>query len=432
VLPLSDQFLSDQFANYWSLSEPEVDDECQELEIDFGSEDVEMVELNEPVLLTIFDLPEEILTYIFRFLDTRSFSRAAGVCKLWRRLAASPWLWWVRSNAVWDQMLCILSKNIYICDDIISKQHMLKRKFSARVKLLQETLNELADRVKNRLANRIQAHYNVDCYYHTSNVLLALLRESNGIITRINDNPSTITVNFDMLDLSIRRYMHQLEYMFPTGNTLLSTDNSCFCAPVSIEAASSIIKDASARYAWEKYVGPSVHSVDFSWFYENVLLRSFPRFANDDIFRDFFSFFVNFPRDNMMTTYKWAVIIDQFGPFDEFPDNFRKYGCGHGFLGLINCVEAEEHLSDPNMFLIRFSRKEPEKLTFSFKMTSDNTLVCRHKRKSCGIPIKEFIAQHFNPRKFCPVHKRLEENITHFSSVEQYCESSGYFISNTP
>jgi hypothetical protein len=88
------------------------------------------------------------------------------------------------------------------------------------------------------------------------------------------------------------------------------------------------------------------------------------------------------------------------------------------------------------MFLLRFSRKEPEKLTFSFKVvppgtTNTGTAVCRHRRKPCGVSLSDFIYQHFHPRKFHPVSKRLVEDVANFASIEQYCESSGYFISGS-
>jgi len=391
--------------------------------------EMEDVEQSLHTSLGILDLPEEIMTEIFRFLDPRSFCRAAGVCKFWRKLAASPWLWWMRCNVIWEQMHLISRGNARICEEILSGQ-VLVIKYSTRVRFLLETLSDLNERTTFRIKNNTKAHYNVNCYYYLSSVILGQLFETRSIIERIMMDPNSITVNFDILDLSIRRYFNQLDYMFPVAVDLddsASNPDSCFVRPISVEnLPSSIIKDESARIIWDKCVGPEVHAVNFDWFFEHVLICNFPRFANDVIFRDYFKFFVNFPRDDLMTTYKWAVIIDQFGPFDEFPENFQKYACGNGFLGLINSVEAENHLSSPNTFLLRFSRKEPEKLTFSYKIT---TGACRHRRKPCGIPINQFIYQNFNPRRFIPVEKRLEEYATQIDSIEKYCESTGYFIS---
>ena len=400
----------------------DVEETCEEKEADSLNESHRM--------FSIEMLPSEILTLIFRYLDTKSYSRAAGVCLSWRQLAASPWLWWNRCNVVWDHLLYISQRSSQVCHEILASQ-IYEKKYSTRVSLLLETLTELSEESHIRLKNSTVAHYVVDCYYHIVNVLLSQLYESYRILCRIKAKLTKITVNFDILDLSIRRYMHQLAYMFPILSPEIPKPfaDSCFLPPTSIDDASSIIKDDGARNVWEKDVGRNVHCVDFAWFYEEVLLKRFPRFALDDVFRDTFQFFVNFPRDDMMTTYKWAVIIDQFGPFEEFPENFRKYACGNGFLGLINLVEADAHLTLPNMFLIRFSRKEPEKLTFSFKVSvNENQLACRHKRKPCGVPISQYIAQNFNPKKYFPVQERLEGHATQFASLEEYCESTGYLI----
>jgi hypothetical protein len=67
-------------------------------------------------------LPLEILTQIFRYLDTKSFTRAAGVCLTWRQLAASPWLWWNRCNVVWDHLLHISQRSSHVCNEILASQ----------------------------------------------------------------------------------------------------------------------------------------------------------------------------------------------------------------------------------------------------------------------------------------------------------------------
>ena len=327
----SNFFLRDQIStlgNSGLENENGWDDSLCEVNMEDDAMEVDETEECSPIdsmtgQMSITRLPNEILTEIFRYLDTKSFSRAAGVCILWRQLAASPWLWWNRCNVVWDHLLFISVRSSQVCDEILASQlyefvfclrekfgsdySSLRKRFSTRVSLLLETLNELSQQSQTRLKNRTVAHYVVECYYHIVNVLLSQLYESYGILCRIKANISKITVNFDILDLSIRRYMHQLNYMFP----ILSSEvpkplaDSCFLPPSSPDDASSIIKDEGARNVWDKYVGRSVHSVDFSWFYEEVLLKRFPRFALDEVFRDTFRFFVNFPRDDMMTTYKW-------------------------------------------------------------------------------------------------------------------------------
>lgn len=392
-----------------------------------GFEDEEMVEddfemydsvESEEVDFSLF-LPEEILVRIFKYLDTKSFCAAAAVCQNWRVVAASPCLWWMRCNVLWDHLLYMSQKTSDICHQILMESHMMQKKYQTRIKFLAETLGDLTMASRNRLENKREAHYNVESYYMMSNILLSQLYDSNAIVQGIKENPAAMTVNFDILDLSIRKYIRQLDSMFP----VLSPNHQSQVPP------SHIIQDEKARFVWEKFVGKNEYHANFSEFYDNVLLSVFPQLQHDSgRFRDIFRFFVNFPRDDMITTYKWAVIIDQFGPFDQFVHNFQELACGNGFLGLINCVEAEEHLIGPNTFLLRFSRKEPEKLTFSFKVSNaQHVVVCRHKRKPCGVPIRQFIAQHFN-KTFSPVQKHLGNKATQIERIDQFCEVSGYFI----
>jgi hypothetical protein len=127
-----------------------------------------------------------------------------------------------------------------------------------------------------------------------------------------------------------------------------------------------------------------------------------------------------------------SVITDQFGPLPQFATNFERFACGEGFLGLINSVEAEEVLTDSNTFLLRFSRREPEKLTVSFKVKRGNNAMVRHRRKPIGQPIEKFITTHFCSLDFLPVSKRIADNATLFNHVDVYSEQIEYLIQNGP
>ena len=175
-----------------------------------------------------------------------------------------------------------------------------RKKYQTRIKFLTETLGDLTTASRNRLENKKDAHYNVESYYMMSNVLLSQLYDSNGIVQGIRENPAAMTVNFDILDLSIRKYIRQLDSMFP----VLSPEPQ----QLHNTLPSHIIKDEKARYVWEKFVGKNQYHAKFTEFYDNVLLSVFPQLQHDSgRFRDIFRFFVNFPRDDMITTYKWFV-----------------------------------------------------------------------------------------------------------------------------
>ena len=197
-----------------------------------------------------------------------------------------------------------------LCEIEFGKPLLPRKKYQTRIKFLTETLGDLTAASRNRLENKKEAHYNVESYYMMSNVLLSQLYDSNGIVSRIRENPAAMTVNFDILDLSIRKYIRQLDSMFPVLNA----------GPQPHILPSHVIKDEKARYVWEKFVGKNQYHADFTEFYDNVLLSVFPQLQHDSgRFRDIFRFFVNFPRDNMITTYKWFV-LDSLSPL--FPLSF--------------------------------------------------------------------------------------------------------------
>lgn len=364
---------------------------------------------------TVMDLPEELVSKIFSYLSPESFSAVAAVCRSWRAIVSSPSLWRKRCDVVWSHLMAVTVRSSDIC--FCLAMIVSDKKFTPRVKLLSETLHELTQTAQARLNPGRETHHPVDSYYMMTNILLSQLYDCNSILRKIEINPLAITENFDILDLTLRRYMHQIHSMFPIDT-----------AGQPQETPSHLIEDEQARLLWEKFVGKDAYSVEFNWFYESVMIPTFPSLRDDHRFRNAFQFFVNFPCDDMLTTCKWGVIVDQFGPFDEFVDNFRHFACGNGFLGLINCVEADEHLSSPNTFLLRFSRREPEKLTFSYKYVNNaRAVVCRHKRKPCGVPIRQFISQYFG-RSFRPVEKSLAIVEKGVLGLDEYCDQSGYLL----
>jgi len=204
-----------------------------------------------------------------------------------------------------------------------------------------------------------------------------------------------------------------------------------------VKFPSSLIEDDQARCIWDKYVGAKKYHVDCEWFYEHVILQIFPQAANQEKFKDVFKFFVNFPRDNQLTTYKWNVVVSQFGPIPSFYQNFLRFACGDGFLGLINSVKAEEELADQvGFYLLRFSRKEPAKLTLSYCQYSSRTRkpTVYHRRKPNTMPLEQFLerALRFRTTPFKPVPKAFDINATtEVDGFDSFVQTEGYFIASS-
>ena len=58
--------------------------------------------------LTVQQLPQEMLMKIFSLLSLRDLSNVILVCKKWKRVAESPWLW-RRMEIVVGQMKVLVS-----------------------------------------------------------------------------------------------------------------------------------------------------------------------------------------------------------------------------------------------------------------------------------------------------------------------------------
>ena len=261
-----------------------------------ADEDVDMddFERMSSSYLTILDLPMELVSKIFSYLPPKSFCAASGVCMEWRSIASSPCLWKKRCDVAWAHLMAVTVRSSNICSRITMPSALYDKKFSPRIKLLVETLGELNDTVQARLNPKCETHHRVDSYYMMTNILLSQMYDSNAILSKIESNPLAITENFDMIDLTLRRYMHQINSMFP-----LET------AGQPQQPPSHLIKDRDARALWEKFVGKDAYYADFTWFYDQVLIPTFPELRYDHRFRNAFQFFVNFPCDDMLTTYKW-------------------------------------------------------------------------------------------------------------------------------
>jgi hypothetical protein len=209
------------------------------------------------------------------------------------------------------------------------------------------------------------------------NVVLALLTDmmesTVNILGQIARKEMEMTINFDILELSLRRLLTQLVEMFP-----LKGDPKTMAI---VETPSLIISDPKACAIWELTVGKNTHFCSFRYFYKNVVRKLLQKHIKKDSadsgrVDSFFVYLLNFPQDNVVTTYKWHVFVSLFGPMEKFFDNFEKYIMGRGFCGFINRLYATQLLKDhPKHLLIRFSRTEPTSLAISYYDPKSKSIV---------------------------------------------------------
>jgi len=112
---------------------------------------------------------------------------------------------------------------------------------------------------------------------------------------------------------------------------------------------SKLIEDEKARQIWEEFAGETKYFINFQDFFDSVISKEIQKIVNNTCskyrFKQFLSYFVNFPDDNLMSTYKWNLLMRLFGPYDNFIVNFSKVAFGQGFVGLVNRIQAQEILT---------------------------------------------------------------------------------------
>eukprot|EP00010_Vexillifera_abyssalis_P008547 CAMPEP_0201548684 /NCGR_PEP_ID=MMETSP0173_2-20130828/5214_1 /ASSEMBLY_ACC=CAM_ASM_000268 /TAXON_ID=218659 /ORGANISM="Vexillifera sp., Strain DIVA3 564/2" /LENGTH=299 /DNA_ID=CAMNT_0047958135 /DNA_START=883 /DNA_END=1779 /DNA_ORIENTATION=+ len=278
-------------------------------------------------------------------------------------------------------------------------QREAERALARLVKSLATTIAEASSVVEQ--SNSVAHTSSVDSIAHTS-------------------SPTVISEHFDHFDLTIRRHISQTSAMFPQCNVL--------------EHTSSIIQDDQARFMWEANFGTRRYCVPFEEFFERVLVGSglIPQNSfSSGRFKATLSYYINFPADDMITPYKWHLLVRLFGPTHQLVQNFTETVLGRGFLGVINRIRAEELLKEYQAadqrgnrtqayFLLRFSRTATKFLVTSFIRSSSRTssaqrvvhhslitpndLVDNNKR----ITLSQFIKKRFTQNGYIPVPMQVD------------------------
>jgi hypothetical protein len=212
------------------------------------------------------------------------------------------------------------------------------------------------------------------------------MRDTSEMLDSLITGKYTITVNFDIFDLTIRKYYGELSALFPVS-----------------DEPKRIIDDPAAHACWRGKFGDSLRVVHFDSFMQHIVTPLWPETARNDRFSRYLAYFFNFPRDNFFSVYRFNLLVTLFGPFEQVADNFTKYVLCPGFLGLINMIKAEEILTQllPQLrrstVLIRFSRQIPTLLAFS--SIDVRTGRVEHRRNVTitdqSVPIGQYLARAF-------------------------------------
>mmetsp|Transcript_29654 Transcript_29654/g.33047 ORF Transcript_29654/g.33047 Transcript_29654/m.33047 type:complete len:522 (+) Transcript_29654:269-1834(+) len=228
------------------------------------------------------------------------------------------------------------------------------------------------------------------CFQRLVQVLSGNIEDTTTTLEQIARDEMDISPNFDIYELTLRRYYDQLKRMF------IEADDHTLHEP------STLIADEQARLLWTELFGQGRYFVKFDQFCSQViqpLVSSHSR-EIDASYEDLIAslkFFVNFPRDDLVTPYKFHLLCCHWGPYSKIACNLEKYALCNGFVGLVNAIHSKHILSEistqnngKTYVLMRFSRLHPDKLTISYM--SPNREV-RHYRKPVNMTVEDLFAQ---------------------------------------
>jgi len=250
-------------------------------------------------------------------------------------------------------------------------------------------------------------------YSNDLNVMLIGLRNLLQQTEKILLQPLQDSSDIDLIELALRRQIEQLMSMY--SSTSLN--------------GSKLIQDLKARSVWEQFIGKNKNCYHLSSFME-LTSKIFPNSNKMDQLQNQLSLLLNFPHDDLMTVYKWNLLVEQFGPYDQLQEHLESFCVSGGFLGMINRVRAEEilmeHSPAEKLVLIRFSRTQPSHLAFSWK--DGNRLF--HSLNTKRYPLRSFLEKSFKGFTFVPV--RIKPARTSDESNQTFLPTSGYISSELP
>lgn len=205
--------------------------------------------------------------------------------------------------------------------------------------------------------------------YAEKNVMIGLietylrqLSEIEIVLDNFIAGTYKMTVNFDILEISIRRINTETGRLFPMDERKYDI------------IFSNHIKDVFARDVWNEVFGEKCAGVSFFRFNEKIMGTWDLDDDKIQMMQKCVSHLFNIPHNNIMTVYKFNSLVQLYGPYNKIAENIHKFvltpECGFG--GLLNTIGATEILkyaqpfSSKLLILIRFSRCDPELFSFSY------------------------------------------------------------------
>jgi hypothetical protein len=234
-------------------------------------------------------------------------------------------------------------------------------------------------------------------------------KQCDQIITLLNNNQ--VTTNFELVDITLQRYLQQLNLMFPNIKPI--TD-PC-----------SLIIDVNARDIWKKEIGENVLRTSFDIFHDKIILKYFSDVYTDSLFLGYLRFFINFPKDNIINIVKWNQLTLVFG-FETFYEEFKLLTNNNGFIGLVSAVTATNIIYNhpPLSYLIRWSRLQPDVFSITYKKQNNECLNYRMEKKPDGTVEKLSTVLKTKFSEYKPIEKKLSTEAIEKTNLVEYAKKS--------
>lgn len=294
------------------------------------------MENSTQVIYPFFELPNDLIEYILDLLDPVSFWSVRVSCtrlfELTENLADAMFrMRWFQIKEMSYSIHILWNSDPFL----FRPNHFLL----GSIEKLEETAEKYIDAHIIQCPSR---RYTKGSCMSLLNLLWNHVVSMRKVVRDVIHGESKVSDNFEILDFCLRRYVGELQTTFPIVANSKSTE----------------------QYfdVWNRLFEDNV-VVPHATFIEKT--KPLLRFSDHEAHKNFI-FYSNFPRDNIMTPYRFEILCCQFGFSDwsRFSTSFESMVCHSPFVGILNAESSKRYL-EPNTFLIRFSRTCPNKLTLT-------------------------------------------------------------------
>lgn len=365
----------------------------------------------------------------------KSLLSVSETCKDWYRVSRYGCLWIDFNRDMFGRDEGMMSRVFAMLGDL-SKRTFTEKGASDRIEFLFGTVLNVReymfaqkkDSYWIRCRHQFLVHVMLRC-------LFCQLRDIDEMLHGIIDNSRSMTCNFDILELSLRRTHEELRTLIPASDDFDPPGRNGYDG-IPDPRIYSVIKDRDARVSWLEEFGNERCYVPYDTFFDRI--GRFIGAKTNSRFARHLKFHLGFPTSNIVTTYRYNVLISIFGPFKDFSTNFSNIALKNGFVGLVNMLTAEDILIralpslKTNTYLIRYSRRQPEVLAFSSINIMTNRIEHRRNVDSAGnfIPVATFIRKIFNG--YQPIHMGIDDNVTTMTSTFTFASRSNPYVMIDP